>query len=520
MTEEAYAEQIARMSKAMFSYCLSRTNSYHDAENLAQEIMLISCKGSSSFPNEKAFYAFVWRTADNILKSWYRDQDKRRPEKLDETLPDDQWKRLEEQSQENEQLRLITRELALLNSNYRRVMVAYYIDGLSVGEISTQFSLSQSMVKYLLFQSRKRIKEGITMERSFGEYSYNPVSLIQTWLQEPFREYRGFHVSSIQQNILMACYYEKQNEEQLGLQLGVPTAYLENEIKELADRELLTEKNGFYLTNLMIQTKQSISERSQAKADMLKEAAEQIKTFFSENEEKIRAIGFYGSDMSVNSLKWLVIATATSISYEYKLEQELSKTFPNPKLGPFAELTLVEKLLPPKGDNYVPYWITYETEHGAIICDWIHFNTPNEQIILQRMSPVQANILTMLPTWQPETENDKIVCTELIEKGLAVRSGDRINPIFPSLTRAQYDELYWILEPLTQAMYLAAMDRVPLTEKITYEHTPERFQPYVKDMMLTQMEEEVSDITRILVEDNWVVRWTGINPTNLIRLND
>ena len=53
-------------------------------------------------------------------------------------------------------------------------------------------------------------------------------------------DHSGYHHSSIQQNILMACYYEKQNEEQIALQLGVPTAYLEDEIKNLLDYELLT----------------------------------------------------------------------------------------------------------------------------------------------------------------------------------------------------------------------------------------------------------------------------------------
>jgi len=512
-------EKIAQMSKAVFQYCLSRTNSYQESEDLSQEILLTLCESIENLRDEKAFYAFVWRTAHNILKDWYRKKDRLNAAELDDTIPDNSWDRVAEQAQENEQFMLITRELSLLNSNYRRVMVAYYIEGCSVKEISARFSLSSSMVKYLLFQSRKRIKEGITMERNFGEYSYNPVSLIRTWFQEPIRDYRGFYMNSIQQNIMMACYYEKQNEEQLSLQLGVPTAYLEDEIKELVKRELLSEKNGFYLTNLMIQTKGAIKERYQAKAAMLKETAEKIKSFFAENEEKIRAIGFYGSDMPVNSLKWLVTAIATTISYECDIEQELSKNRPDPKLGPFAELTLVEKLLPPKGDNYVPLWTSYETEHGEILCDWIHFNTPSEQIQNQRMTPVQANVLTMLPTWQPETENDKIVCTELIEKGLAVRCGDQIKPNFPSLTKAQHSELNIILKPLTQELYQAAMDRVELTKQITYEHTPDRFHPYVKDMMLTQMEEEVGDITRILVEENWIVRWTGMNPTNLIIIN-
>lgn len=162
-------EKIAQMSKSIFQYCLSRTSFYQESEDLAQEILLTLCENIEKLCDEKAFYAFVWRTADNILKGWYRNKCKRNYTELNVAASDYSWESLEEQAQENEQLMLITRKLALLSSHYRRVMVAYYIEGFSVKEISARFSISQSMVKYLLFQSRNRIKEGITMERNFGK---------------------------------------------------------------------------------------------------------------------------------------------------------------------------------------------------------------------------------------------------------------------------------------------------------------------------------------------------------------
>ena len=67
MTAGMNDEQIEQMSKTMFRFCLSRTGSYHDAEDLAQEILLIACRSTNYFENEKAFYAFVWKTAGNIL---------------------------------------------------------------------------------------------------------------------------------------------------------------------------------------------------------------------------------------------------------------------------------------------------------------------------------------------------------------------------------------------------------------------------------------------------------------------
>ncbi|MBO5449726.1 MAG: sigma-70 family RNA polymerase sigma factor [Ruminococcus sp.] len=505
-------EMIAQMSKAIFQYCLSRTSSYQESEDLSQEILLTLCESIENLRDEKAFYAFVWRTADNILKSWYRSKDKRQTAELDDTMSDGSWEALEEQAQENEQLRLITRELAHLNSDYRHVMVEYYIEGLSVGDISARFSLSKSMVKYLLFQSRKRIKEGITMERNFGEYSCNPVKLDWRWLNPPVMDYKGFRDSSIQQNILMACYYEKQNEEQLGMLLGVPTAYLEDEIKNLLDYELLTEKNGFYLTNVLICTKKAMSERFQAKADMLKKTADRIKSFFAENEDKLRAVGFYGSDMAVNSLKWLVLENLMRSAYAEKLDDELSGNFPDPKTCPCARMHFLEQQEAPKGDNYDPLWEYRETESGSLICNWVRFNSP----IFHRLSDVQLSILTKLPTEQPETETDKLICTELIGVGLAVRVNSEIKPNIPYFTPEQNETMRNILEPFAQELFNSALDRVELTRNITNEHTPERFQPYAEAMIVSPMYEEISDMTRLLVEDNWLVPWTGMNPTNLI----
>ena len=169
MTAGMNDEQIERMSRTMFRFCLSRTGSYHDAEDLAQEILLIACRADHHFEDEKAFCAFVWKTAGNILKSWYRRQAGQHTEEPDENLPDHRAEELEEQAQDHEQVQKILREMTRLSSDYRRVMVAYYMDGKPVREIAANLSLSESMVKYLLFQSRKHIREGINMVEEYGK---------------------------------------------------------------------------------------------------------------------------------------------------------------------------------------------------------------------------------------------------------------------------------------------------------------------------------------------------------------
>ena len=40
----------------------------------------------------------------------------------------------------------------------------------------------------------------------------------------------------------------------------------------------------------------------------------------------------------------------------------------------------------------------------------------------------------------------------------------------------------------------------------------------VKNILLPYMWEEIDDITRLLIEENWVVKWSGMNATNYIVL--
>lgn len=68
MTADEYREQTAQMSKSMFRYCLSRTNSYHDAEDLAQEIMLVFWGTFNNYWDK-----FDCKIRQNILMACYYD---------------------------------------------------------------------------------------------------------------------------------------------------------------------------------------------------------------------------------------------------------------------------------------------------------------------------------------------------------------------------------------------------------------------------------------------------------------
>lgn len=500
-------EKIAQMSKSIFQYCLSRTSSYQESEDLSQEILLTLCESVENLRDEKAFYAFVWRTADNILKGWYRNKDKNNTVSLDDTISDNSWEDFEAQARENEQLTLISRELALLNSNYRRVMVAYYIDGLSVKDISARFSLTQSMVKYLLFQSRNRIKEGITMERNLGELSYRPVELIsRSWGK--FSEFHDMFKSRVKQNIMMACYYEKQTEEQISLQTGVPTAYLENEIKQLQEHELLLEKNGYYLSGAVIVTQKMMNEIYENNKDSIHETAELIKDFIDSSIGDVRAVGFYGSDMPLNSMKWFLISQILHLAYIDFLQEKLPfgdfESYPEDKFGQKGYRWLSEKS--ERHDVHMFRTSRRDDSEKADIIMW-DVDVNGEPVCL-KMNKMHETMLINLLTEQPVSESDKLICAELLNNDLAVRTDSGIKPNFPCLTAEQTSKLGDMIVPVAQEICGQALDRLDGIKRIMAEHTPNHLLDYAEKIAPGEILSEASEIMRELCESGWLIPLT------------
>ena len=154
MNEIELHEKIAEISKTIFSYCMAKTPTREEAEDLSQDILYELIKSAENIRDEKAFYAFMWGVAGNVYKQWYRKKLKNNTCELTEDIAsNDNF--LENDSSH---IYLLRRELALLSEKYRKATILYYIEGHSCSEISSALAISESMVKYLLFKSRKILK--------------------------------------------------------------------------------------------------------------------------------------------------------------------------------------------------------------------------------------------------------------------------------------------------------------------------------------------------------------------------
>ena len=72
MNEIELHEKIAEVSKTIFSYCMAKTPTREEAEDLSQDILYELIKSAKNIRDDKAFYAFMWGVAGNVYKQWYR----------------------------------------------------------------------------------------------------------------------------------------------------------------------------------------------------------------------------------------------------------------------------------------------------------------------------------------------------------------------------------------------------------------------------------------------------------------
>ena len=246
---------IVENMKTILGFSISRLQNMQEAEELASEIVYKLLVSGRNLRDEAKFYPFMWRVSENTYADYLRGKSKRKYEEISENLTDENFS--PDDFILKEEMTRLRRELSLLSDQYRECTVLYYINNLNCRQISERLSISMEMVKYYLFRARKIIREGINLNRTLGEKSYNPVRFeIDFWGTKAGddNEYRSFRERKIRGNILLAAYYTPISAQELSIELGVAMPYLEDELCLLEKSQYLIIKNGKYLTNIPIFT--------------------------------------------------------------------------------------------------------------------------------------------------------------------------------------------------------------------------------------------------------------------------
>ncbi len=334
MDKQELDRKITTITKSLLSYCRVRTSNPFDAEDLAQDIILALYKSADNLRNEEAFYGFMWAVAGNVYKNWCKNKAKSQEcTYIDERLSEELSYVDHVSDAENTELYLLRRELTLLTEKNRKAVILYYIEHKSCAEISCSLSISESMVKYLLFKSRQILKEGMNMERNYGIQSYNPKELSLMFWGNSANRYYHLCDNKISQNILFACYNDKLTAEQISLEIGVALPYMEDKLKELFENDLLKKDGNRYYTNLVIFTAEFTKEVRTKTAKLQKHIADILARAITEHESEVRALNFSGSDMCNQTFAWQMTSFILYRAIIEILQSKIHVTYPKDKYG-------------------------------------------------------------------------------------------------------------------------------------------------------------------------------------------
>lgn len=312
---ESYLEKI-------FYFCLRKTGSSTEAEDLSQDIALaiISALNDGTIPT--AFSGWVWQIARNRYALW-ADKKHRRSEALstaevsDLEIADESENILDEMIR-SEQLSLLRRELAFIKSDYRNIIVAYYLENKSLREISASLSLPIETLKKRLQRARNILKEGMHMAREFGVRSYKPEEVYFTNSCTSFgANGQPWTILShaMYKNIFLEAYGNPSTAEELSLELGVALPYMEDELKFLKRETFLLKDGNKYETAFPIisrEAQQAIRIYNDNITARLTHLLEKMIDRFIAACEK-NGFSIFGKTVSYADAKWTLLMHAFDI---------------------------------------------------------------------------------------------------------------------------------------------------------------------------------------------------------------
>ncbi len=296
----------------VFFFCLKKTSSQIEAEDLTQDIALqiITALNKGTIPT--SFSAWVWQIARNRYAVWAKEKHHRNESVTGSDIGDyeisDESGNVMDEMIYTEQMALLRRELAFIKSDYRNIVVAYYIEDKNVREIASLLSLPTNTVKSRLLRARELLKEGMDMAREFGKRSYNPeeVEFASSGAQPsglPFRVVQR----RIPKNILLQASNNPSTLEELSIELGIALPYMEEEVEILHQATLLEKQGDRYITNFFIADKACSLEVYHVLRSEAKERSQLLCEFIEDKLSDIKKIGIAGEHIADNDIRWWLV---------------------------------------------------------------------------------------------------------------------------------------------------------------------------------------------------------------------
>ena len=265
--------------KKIYGFALTRFSALSLAEELAADIV---CEVYRSFISADEIVnpdGYVYRISCNVYSKHIRrmkNENTLSVEELSVPIPSPR-------EEDGEIMQRLRREISLLSARQRSIIYMHYYDKRSIAEIGASLGISSGTVKWHLFDARKKLKEGLDMNNNYTEQlTVNPIyfsNMGHGGNPGSTGDTKDMFDTRLKQNIAYSCYYTPLTLEEISRCVGVPAAYVSDELKKLVEYAYIDKldntSNPKYRTNMMIDDFRNVEDEHGKKEDKLyREGAE------------------------------------------------------------------------------------------------------------------------------------------------------------------------------------------------------------------------------------------------------
>ncbi len=502
MTQESINRLLTGHLKTILGFALTRLGDYSKAEELASDITVNLLRALPNLRDESKFYPFLWRVCENTWHNYLRCQSRHPTEPLPEDLTDERC--VEDDLLAREELMQLRRELSLLTGQCRQATVLYYMEGLSCHEIADRLSISTEMVKYYLFRARKILREGMNMERIFGEKSYNPQPFeIDFWGTHggDDSEYRAFSERKLPGNILLAAYYTPITAQELSLEFGVAMPYLEDELALLTKRSYLTEKNGRYRTGIPIVTDEIQTESDKKIRARTYEALGELFPALQESDRAFaEAFGQRFDGESSRRWQLLTLFSHFALSESPEPDDELPADTPYRLMVSGGRGYIWGRSVRDEARKFNGIYFDFTAGDGRSTVTAINFAQLNQHFQRNHLDPVSCIAVGCAACLSKEMR-------ESYEQKGYTRNG---KPTFAVWTEAEMGEIRSLLNPVLPVFSTILQESAAIAAAVFADHAPAAIrQTAVRLSKIISQHDGLWYIADVLLKEAWLERTDG-----------
>lgn len=471
---------LIKYTEQIYGWSIKRTGSHYEAEDLSQQIMLEALSSIEKLRDEKAFYGWLWALANNVYKRWSYSTHRYSYYNLNiteiNTITNDE---IDSNLLNDENKSEIKKEISRLSYSWREIIVLYYFDGKSIGEISQKTRLSEGTVKWRLHEAREKIKKEMVSMSQNTSIDIKPIKIKAITMGKALDKKpdmmhplpplpHSYVQNAVAQNIAAAAYEKPLTIEEISKCTGIPAYYIEEEIKLLIENELMIRKSNKYQTNFVIVRKSLNAELHNALLDCSNSISERLLNSINSLEKEVRAIGFYERNKDFKDLLWTLIPfTFRECENDiFKSTLNCLNQLPKRRTGgnwnvygfeedDLPKFSLNQYLCPDESETYF---------FNMYFWDGIVFGARRNLKLQREHVTVIAKFLDSQASNWSFTADEKEIIAELIQAGYIVRTSEGFSLNIISMTNAQYNMLK---EVLSKTLKLFKSELIDLKEKIT-----------------------------------------------------